>query len=429
MTAKESRDGFLWMRCFFIDSIGYFSFALKNYVTTLYVTTLLHTFMLQLITMEVRPFNFGTLADEEYFCNRTAEQQKLVSNFLMGINTLLISARRWGKSSLVEMTAKRIMRKEKNIRFCYIDLFNTRSEREFYELMAQQIIKATATKTEERTQAVKKFFRSLLPSIGISPDQKQEFTLSFSINELKRNPDEVLDLAENIAKAKKIKIVVCIDEFQNISYYENALAFQKKLRSHWQKHKQASYCLYGSKKHMLMDIFGSVKMPFYRFGNFMFLEKIETKHWVPYIVQRFEKTGKRISPHLASQISTLMENHPYHVQQYAQEVWDVCTKSTKPTDLEIALDQLLRQMTILYQREVDLLSNMQVNFLKAICSGVEKFSSLEVLRDFNLGSSGNIKRAKEALVEKEVIDIDNNKPSFSDPLFRIWFWRIYMQRS
>lgn len=294
--------------------------------------------------------------------------------------------------------------------------------------MAQQIIMATASKTEERTQAVKTFFRSLIPSIGISPDQKESFILSFSIKELKRNPDEVLDLAENIGKAKRIKVVVCIDEFQNIKYFENALAFQKKLRAHWQKHKHASYCLYGSKKHMLMDIFGSVKMPFYRFGNFMFLEKIETKHWVPYIVHRFEKTGKKITPQLAEQIAVRMENHPYHVQQLAQEVWDVCAKSAKLTDIELALTQLLRQMTILYQREVDLLSNMQVNFLKAISSDVEKFSSNETLKEFNLGSSSNIKRVREALIEKEVIDIINGKPEFSDPLFRIWFWRIYMQR-
>jgi uncharacterized protein len=375
------------------------------------------------------PFNFGTLVGEEYFCNRTVELQKLSSNFLLGINTTLISARRWGKSSLVEMTAKRTLKKDKNIRFCYIDLFNTRSEQEFYSLMAQQIIKATSSKTEDRVQAVKTFFRRLIPSIGISPDQQQEFTLNFGIKDLQRNPDEVLDLAENIAKAKKIKVVVCIDEFQNIGYFEHPLAFQKKLRAHWQRHKYASYCLYGSKKHMLMDIFGNVSMPFYRFGSLMFLEKIETKHWVTYIVHRFEKTEKKISPELAGQIASMMENHPYHVQQLAQEVWDVCGKSARQLDLEKAVVQLLQQMTILYQREVDLLSNMQVNFLKAISSEVEKFSSNETLKEFNLGSSSNIKRVREALIEKEVIDINNGKPEFSDPLFKIWFWRIYMQKN
>ena len=378
--------------------------------------------------MSNSPFNFGTLADEEYFCNRTEELQKLTSSFSMGINTTLISPRRWGKSSLVERCAKRLEKKDKSIRFCYIDLFNTRTEHEFYALMAQQIIKATASKTEERAQAVKTFFRRLIPSISISADPNQDFSLSFAIKDLDRNPDEILHLAENMAKKKGIRIVVCIDEFQNIGYFQHALAFQKKLRAHWQKHKHASYCLYGSKKHMLMDIFGNVQMPFYRFGNLMFLEKIKTEHWIPFIVQRFEKTGKKISPELATQIALTMENHSYHIQQLAQEVWEVCSKIARPADVENAIVRLLQQMTILYQREVDLLSNTQVNFLKAICSEVEKFSSNETLREFNLGSSANITRIKEALIEKEVIDINNGKPEFSDPLFKIWFWRIYMQR-
>jgi uncharacterized protein len=379
--------------------------------------------------MDSRPFNFGTLVREEYFCNRTAELQNLSHNFLMGINTLLISARRWGKSSLVEKAATQLQRKNKNLRFCYIDLFNTRSESEFYSLLSQQIIKATSSKTDDRIQTVKKFFRNLIPSIGISPDNQQEFTLAFSLKELQKNPDEVLNLAENVAKEKKIKIVVCVDEFQNIGYFEHALAFQKKLRSHWQKHTHASYCLYGSKKHILMDIFANVSMPFYRFGSLMFLEKIETKHWVPYITHRFEKTGKKIRPELAEQIASLMENHPYHVQQLSQEVWNVSHRSAKQQDLETAIAQLLKQMTILYQREVDLLSNMQVSFLKAISSGVEKFSSNQTIREFNLGSSANTKRLREALIEKEVIDINNGKLEFSDPLFKIWFWRIYMQRN
>lgn len=378
--------------------------------------------------MDIRAFNFGTLVSEEYFCNRVTELQNLSHNFLMGINTTLISARRWGKSSLVEKTAQQVEKKNKNIRFCYIDLFNTRSENEFYSLMSQQIIKATSSKTDDRIQTVKKFFRRLIPSIGISPDNQQEFTLNFAIKELQQNPDEILDLAENIAKEKKIKIVVCIDEFQNIGYFEQALAFQKKLRSHWQRHTHTSYCLYGSKKHMLMDIFGNVSMPFYRFGSLMFLDKIETKHWIPYIIHRFEKTGKKINPKLAEQIALLMENHPYHVQQLSQELWNVCNRVAKQPDLEMAVAQLLKQMTILYQREVDLLSNMQVNFLKACSSGVERFSSSETIREFHLGSSANVKRLKEALVEKEVLDSNNGKLEFSDPLFKIWFWRIYMQR-
>ena len=69
--------------------------------------------------------------------------------------------------------------------------------------------------------------------------------------------DEILDLPQNIAKERHKRVVVCIDEFQNICEFDNTLDFQKKLRSHWQKHTSVCYCLYGSKRHMLLDIFGN----------------------------------------------------------------------------------------------------------------------------------------------------------------------------
>ena len=103
------------------------------------------------------------------------------------------------------------------------------------------------------------------------------FLFPLDWKEVKKGQDEILDLAENICKNKKIKVVVCIDEFQNIAFFDEPLAFQKKLRAHWQHHKQTSYCLYGSKRHLLMDIFSSQSMPFYKFGDVIFLEKIKEK--------------------------------------------------------------------------------------------------------------------------------------------------------
>jgi hypothetical protein len=374
------------------------------------------------------PFVFGSLAESEHFTNRITELNQLATNFLNGTNTTLISPRRWGKSSLVKTTAERLIKKHRNIRVCYVDLFNTRTEHEFYTLLAQQVVKGTATKMDERMAVVKNFFGRLIPSITFSPDERQEFSLGFSVKELKKNADEILGLAEAIAKKNNYHIILCIDEFQNIEYFEQSLAFQKKLRSHWQTHKHVTYCLYGSKKHMLMDIFGTTAMPFYRFGDMMFLEKIKTVHWLPFIVGRFEKTGKKISTDTANLIVEAVENHSYYVQQLAQTVWDCCPKTAKPEHVEEAIAKLMTSMNIFFQREADLLSNTQINFLKALCSGVEKFTSQEALQEFNLGSSSNITRIKQALIEKEVIDIINGKPEFSDPLFKIWFWRIYMQR-
>lgn len=50
----------------------------------------------------------------------------------------------------------------------------------------------------------------------------------------------------------------------------------KHLRSHWQRHGHVAYCLYGSKRHMMLEVFTNPSMPFYKFGNLMFLKKICT---------------------------------------------------------------------------------------------------------------------------------------------------------
>ena len=69
-------------------------------------------------------------------------------------------------------------------------------------------------------------------------------------------------------------IVVCIDEYQQIGQFTNSLKVQKKMRSIWQLQSNASYCLFGSKKHLLANLFQSKKMPFYQFGDILFIQPI-----------------------------------------------------------------------------------------------------------------------------------------------------------
>ena len=74
------------------------------------------------------PFIFGKIATEKNFTDREKETADLVQNFTSLINTIIISPRRWGKSSLVNKAAKLAMAQDSNLRICHIDLFNVRSE-------------------------------------------------------------------------------------------------------------------------------------------------------------------------------------------------------------------------------------------------------------------------------------------------------------
>jgi len=373
------------------------------------------------------PFIFGKLVSGADFTNRTREIIRLKNNFRSGINTIMISPRRWGKSSLVEKAVREITEENKKIKIVSIDLFNVRTEEDFFRILAEQVIRGTTTKLKEILAFTKDFFKQWIPRISFSPDHFQEFSLGLNWNEVKQQPGEILDLPQKIAKSKGWKIIVCIDEFQNIGFYNDPLAFQKQLRSHWQQQPDVSYCLYGSKRHMLMQVFTSPSMPFYKFGDLMFLEKIGTGDWEKYITGRFLTTGKEIDPEQSCRIAALADNHPYYVQQMAQLCWLRCEKKMTYEVIDQAFDSLTLQLSLLFQNLTESFSTTQVNYLEAMINEENHFSSKETIQKYRLGTSANVSRIKKTLIDKEIIDTEKEASIFIDPIYKFWLKQYYFR--
>lgn len=374
------------------------------------------------------PFIFGKIATEKNFTDRETETANLVQSFTSLINTIIISPRRWGKSSLVNKAAKLAMEQDRKLRICHVDLFNVRNEVHFYSLLAQKVIAATSTKWEEAVESAKSFFSHLMPKISIGSDPTNEVSIDFDWESIKQNPDEVLDLAEKIAKKKGVKIVICVDEFQNISGFTDPDYFQKKLRSHWQQHQNVAYCLYGSKRHMMMEVFTNSSKPFYKFGNLMFLDKIDTPCLVEFFNTRFSETGKTITEDAANLIVKLVDNHPYYAQQLAQLSWlrtkDVC-------DVEIVREAhaaLVEQLSLLFVTITETLTTQQLNYLNALIAGEKAISSTDVMHRYQISSTTSIARSKAALIKNDILDSKAGEISFQDPIYAYWLKSEYFDK-
>jgi hypothetical protein len=287
------------------------------------------------------------------------------------------------------------------------------------------VLKATATKWEEMATNAKKFLSQFVPKITFSPDAQAEISFGVGWETLQKSPDDILNLAENIAISKKVRIIVCIDEFQSIGDFPGSLAFQRKLRSHWQHHHHVAYCLYGSKRHMLLDIFSNASMPFYKFGDMMFLQKIDNGIWGKFVKKRFEDTDKKISLEQAKYLAQLVDNHPYYVQQLAQQAWLRTKKSCSKPIIDDALQGIKNQLSLLFVSQIDEMSTTQINFLSAVLNGETTFSSQRVLNDYRLGTSANLKRIKTALLSKEIIDMQGKTIEILDPVFKLWLKEDY----
>ncbi|WP_129652323.1 AAA family ATPase [Alistipes senegalensis] len=374
------------------------------------------------------PFIFGKIATEKNFTDREQETAYLVSHFTSLINTIIISPRRWGKSSLVNKAAKLAMEQDSKLRICHIDLFNVRNEEHFYSLLAQKVIAATSSKWEEAIGNAKKFFSRLVPKISIGTDPTNEVSIDFDWEEVRHNPDEILDLAEKIAKEKGLKIVICVDEFQNIAGFDDPEYFQKKLRSHWQLHQNVAYCLYGSKRHMMLEVFTDSSKPFYKFGNLIFLNKIETEYLVEFFSNRFADTGKSITSAAGQLIATLVDNHPYYAQQLAQLSWlrtkDECTEEI----VREAHTALVEQLSLLFVTITETLTNQQLCYLKALIAEEKSITSTEVMHRYNISSPTSVARSKVALVKNDILDNQAGKMSFQDPIYAYWLKTQYFAK-
>lgn len=373
------------------------------------------------------PFIFGRIATDENFTDREKETEHLVNNFESLINTVIISPRRWGKSSLVHRAADIAMRADKNIRICTIDLFNVKTEEQFYTVLARNLIQGTSSRWEEAVENAKKFFSRLVPKISVGAGPGSEISIDFDWEEMKSNPDEILDLSERIAEAKGVKIVVCIDEFQNIAEFEDPLFFQRRLRAHWQRHKKVSYCLYGSKRHMMMEVFTDSSMPFYKFGDIFFLNKIDTEHFIPFITERFSSTGKSITEEACRKIVKLADNHPYYVQQLSQLSW---LRTSGQCDVETVVKahlSLVEQLSLLFSNLMETLTFQQTCYLHALIAGEKSITSAETMYRYHISSATAASRSLKTLIKKDILDSKSGEISFQDPIFEYWLRHDYYQ--
>lgn len=369
--------------------------------------------------MEENPFLFGKSVEGNFFTDREEETKRLEANLSHGINTVLISPRRWGKTSLVKKVIAN--NKRDDIRYVLVDMFFCKSENAFYHMLANEVIKQTSSKLDEWIENGKRFLSNITPKFSFGSDPMNDFSISFEWNPKDGTDIEILQLPEKIAEKKNIRVVVCFDEFQQIGTFDDPLSFQKKLRSVWQHQQNTTYCMFGSKMHMMESMFSEASCPLYKFGDIMFLNKIPTKEWIPFITSRFSATGKTISDRQAEKICKITDNLSSYVQQLAWIIWYKANPVVEDHMVDDALKDLLEQNKIFFQRDIESMTELQLNVLVAIADGIETgLSTKDVISKYHLVSSSNIQQVKKSLISKEFIDTEGSRIFISDPIFKLW---------
>lgn len=145
-----------------------------------------------------KAFVYGMSVGGDNFTDRIEETKRIKLDFENGINVILISPRRMGKTSLIKKVISEMDSPE--IKVVYMDIYDCRSEYDFYNRFAETMMKSTGNQLEQVMENIKRFLVRVSPKLLFSPEPNSEFSVSLGITPKDYSPEEILDLPERIAK-------------------------------------------------------------------------------------------------------------------------------------------------------------------------------------------------------------------------------------
>jgi len=360
------------------------------------------------------PFAFGSIVENEQFCNRIEENKELKQDILNNQNILIYAPRRFGKTSLVLKSLKELKKDNKDFKFIYLDLMTIIDKKEFINQYFNAIAKSLETTFDKTIETIKSFLK-LKPIIkaSVSDTGNLVFSLDFSKNESDNILNDILNMP--LKYAEKYKVCIVFDEFQEIENIDN---LENKLRSIIQTHTNISYVFLGSKKSIINAIFSDNKRPFYNSVKHLTLHPINKDNWIECITNSFKNTDKLITENIITQILNITKGFPYYTQKICYEIWQLTEKETDENIFNLAINKVLTQEKEYF---IALWDNLTLNQKKAlkvilITNGENIYGddrAIEILKTSSLQTS--IKN----LIQKDILD-KKERYYFQDPVFEYW---------
>ena len=356
----------------------------------------------------MNPFKFGTIVDEPFFIDREDELRKVNSLIRSENHLILISPRRYGKTSLIKKAVK-----ESGLRFIFLDMQLVISPE---DLAAQLLKRIYRISTFNKLKSFIKSFR-IIPSVTLNP-VTGEADVSFRYEQGEVIPlEDVLNLIDKIGNEKN-RIVVVLDEFQEIFRIKSGL--DRVMRSIMQGHNHVNYIFLGSSESMIREIFENKNSPFYHFAYLMTLNTIPEKEFTRFLEDHFRKISKHPES-ISSAILSETGSHPYYTQQLAFSVWELVSRSGYAPDIiQKASHDIMQNHDNDYERLWNGFNRTDMKVLIGLAGSKLSPLSDEFSRKFAPGAKSTVFSALQRLIQRGIIIKRESSYIIDDPFFRKW---------
>ncbi len=347
------------------------------------------------------PFKFETIVEGEYFTDRTEELESIKQLLNSDNHLILISPRRFGKSSLVKRAVTQVARP------CIsLNLQMVVSVEGLAAMILKEVFKLHPW---EKLKHLLSSFR-VVPTISTTPSGEAIDITFQATTDATVLIEDALQLVEKVSE-KGESMVVVFDEFQELMGLDKGI--DKRLRAIIQNQRHVNYIFLGSQESMMTEIFERKRSPFYRFGVLMHLDRIPHSNFSQYISERLSDNFVS-KVNVVEQILATTRCHPYYTQQLAALVWDMLTykKMNEAEVVDQAITTLVRTHDFDFER-------IWLNFNKtdrSILMGL--VNSVQLANNRRLPTSTMYSSVKRLMQSGYVIKLDTFE--IEDPFFARW---------
>lgn len=346
----------------------------------------------------VNPFKFGTVVENSFFTDRQNELQHIKSVLNSENHLILISPRRFGKTSLVVKALR-----ESNRKHIMLNLQSVVSTEDFAARLLKEIFKIY--KFEKVKHFIKNF--RIVPTISLNP---MTDGVDVSIMPMVDNRvliEDVFALLQAIA-SEEDRLIVVLDEFQEIKSIDKNL--DRLLRSIMQLHKNINYLFLGSQESMMQEIFEKKKSPFFHFGQLLHLDKIPYDDFKLYLLERLSFVDN--ADEICNEILAFTKCHPYYTQQLASQVWEIGRKGEMDNIVNEAIARLLEFHDLNFERIWLNFNNTDKRILMWLANNNKPYALMGIAQST---ISSSLKR-----MLKDGYVIKTAEYEVEDPFFRNW---------
>ena len=368
------------------------------------------------------PFLVSGYYSPEFFCNRKKETGRIINALKNGRNVTLFSIRRLGKTGLIEHVFYNL-KSDKNTHLFYLDILPTTNISSLINLFASTILGKMESKPEKFIKKIGEIFSGIRPVISFDP---YTGTPSFQINiQSVEEADKSLRKIFNYLKQSRKKIIIAIDEFQQITNYPEKNV-EAVLRSNIQRATGVNFIFSGSQKHILLSIFSQYGKPFYQSTEMMELERIPVNEYRDFIISKFVKGKKKISESTAEYILQICRLHTYYVQFLSNRLYGLKDSTIKNKLVDITVDSILKENEPVYINYRNLLTRYQWKVLSAIAQeeNAKLITSKEFIIKHKLGTPSSVHTAVKSLLNKEMIYKKQDEYLIYDVFLELWLKKV-----